>query len=142
MRDNNELKHRNIASGPDESSELQCSKLRVDRDIQVADDGRSLTVYLETWFDAGKKFNVDLSSDDAWLNLYATYDPFADTLKMAYTVETDTFSSTNDYYPTDNEALLVKAMITEHIQNEYRQTPQEFCQEVTDENNIQMGGQA
>lgn len=132
------LRMKYLAAG---DHELQRTELKVDSDIQIADDGRSLTVYLETWFDAGKKFGVDLSAEDAWLNMYATYGPFADTLEMAYTVETDTFSSTNKYFPTDNEARLVKAMIREHIRNEYGQTPQEFCQEAIKDNDMEMGGQ-
>ena len=122
------------------NNEFERADLRVDRDIQT--DGRSLTVYLEIWFDAGKKFNVDLSGDNTWLNLYAVYDPFADALEMAYMVETDTGSTTKDYVPTENEVKIIKTMITEAIKSEYGQTPQEFCQEAMNENTMEIGGPA
>lgn len=121
-------------------NELERHDLRVDGDIQISDDGRSLTAYLETWFNADKKFHEDLSADDTWLNLYATYDPFKDTVEMHYTVETDDFSSTNDYHPTENEERIVKELIRSKIREEYDQSPQEFCREFSD-NDIQMGGQ-
>lgn len=121
-------------------NELERHDLQVDGDIQISDDGRSLTAYLETWFNADKKFHEDLSADDTWLNLYATYDPFKDTLEMHYTVETDDFSSTNDYHPTENEERIVKELIRSKIREEYDQSHQEFCHEFSD-NDIQMGGQ-
>lgn len=103
------------------------------------DTGSAVEVQLETWFDAGRKFGVDLSADDAWLNLYARYDPFKDTLAMAYEVSTDEVSEMYDYQPTVSEAELIKDMIAEKIQELYNQTPQEFCLAFSD-NDIQMGG--
>lgn len=119
--------------------EMERQDLRIDDDLQVSDDGCSVMVYLETWFDAEKKFQEDLSDDETWLNLYATYDPFADTLKMGYVVETATHYFSNDYQPTEGEERLVKDMITEKIRELYNQTPQEFCLAFSD-NDIQMGG--
>lgn len=121
--------------------EMQREDLRIDDDLQVSDDGCSVMVYLETWFDAEKKFQEDLSADDIWLNLYATYNPFTDTLKMGYIVETDTLYRSNDYQPTENESELVKGMIAEKIQELYHQTPQEFCLDADQDNTIQIGGQ-
>lgn len=120
--------------------EMQREDLRIDDDLQVSDDGCSVMVYLETWFDAEKKFQEDLSDDETWLNLYATYDPFADTLKMGYVVETATHYFSNDYQPTEGEERLVKDMITEKIRELYHQTSQEFCQDAGQDNSFQMEG--
>lgn len=120
--------------------EMQREDLRIDDDLQVSDDGCSVMVYLETWFDAEKKFQEDLSDDETWLNLYATYDPFADTLKMGYVVETATHYFSNDYQPTEGEERLVKDMITEKIRELYHQTPQEFCRDAGQDNSFQMEG--
>ena len=120
--------------------EMERQDLRIDDDLQVSDDGCSVMVYLETWFDAEKKFQEDLSDDETWLNLYATYDPFADTLKMGYVVETVTHYFSNDYQPTEGEERLVKDMITEKIRELYHQTPQEFCQDAGQDNSFQMEG--
>ena len=115
------------------NNEMESQDLRVDNDIQVSEDGHSIIAYLETWFDVERKFGVDLSAEDAWLNLNAMYDPFADKLVMAYEVSTD-----DNYTPTENEIALVKAMIAEKIQELYNQTPQEFCREVQQEDHLQM----
>ena len=102
--------------------------------------GSKIEFQLETWFDVGRKFGVDLSADDAWLNLFGSYDPFDESLAMAYEVSTDTNSEVHNYTPTESEAAVIKGMITEKIQELYQQTPQEFCREFSD-NDIQMGGQ-
>lgn len=120
------------------NNEMESQDLRVDNDIQVSEDGHSIIAYLETWFDAEKKFQEDLSDDETWLDLYATYDPFADTLTMGYVVETATHYFSNDYQPTEGEERLVKDMITEKIRELYHQTPQEFCREVQQEDHLQM----
>lgn len=121
--------------------EMQREDLRIDSDIQVDDTGSAIEVQLETWFDVEDKFSVDLSADDVWLNLYARYDPFKDTLEMTYTVSTDTGSEEKNYQPTENESELVKGLIAEKIQELYHQTPQEFCLDADQDNTIQIGGQ-
>lgn len=120
--------------------EMQREDLRVDPDIQIDDSGSKIEFQLETWFDVGRKFGVDLSADDAWLNLFGSYDPFDESLAMAYEVSTDTNSEVHNYTPTESEAAVIKGMITEKIQELYQQTPQEFCREFS-ENDIRMGGQ-
>ena len=121
--------------------EMERGDLQVGDDIQVSDDGKSIVAYLEAWLDAEKKFNEELGRYEAWLNMYAIYDPFADTLKMPYTVNLDTGSKENQYFPTENEEKLVKDLIAEKLQAVYGQTPQEFCQSFSDDNNMEMGGQ-
>lgn len=123
-----------------ENNELERSDIRVGDDMQVdCDIGQEITAYLETWFDVDKKFGTDTASDDdKWLNLYAKYNPFEDTLRLEYTVTTATAYEDGDYKPTEDEAKLIKEMITEKIRDEYGQTPQEFCLSVTED--IGMGG--
>lgn len=112
-----------------ESNELERSDIVVSRDMDIDSEiGREITCYLETWFDVDKKFGTDTSSDDdKWLNLYAKYNPFEDTLRLEYVVTTSSTYEDGDYEPTDEEAKLIKEMITEKISQEYGQTPQEFC---------------
>ena len=108
--------------------------MQVDCDI-----GQEITAYLETWFDVDRKFGTDTASEDGkWLNLYAFYNPFADTLRLEYTVSTDDSWECHDYEPTEDEAKLIKEMITEKIRDDYGQTPQEFCLSVTED--MGMGG--
>lgn len=112
-----------------DNNELERSDIVVSRDMDIdCDIGQEITAYLETWFDVDKKFGTDTASqDDKWLNLYAKYNPFADTLRLEYTVTTDTTYDEGEYEPTENEAKLIKEMMTEKILEEHGLTPQEFC---------------
>lgn len=58
--------------------------IAIDHDMEVdCDEGREITVYIETWFDVDKKFHIDTASDDdTWLNMYGRYNPFDDTLRI------------------------------------------------------------
>ena len=81
-------------------------------------------------FDVDKKFHIDTASDDdTWLNMYGRYNPFDDTLRIECEFSRQESSSYFDYEPTKDEAQLVKDMIAEKIQEDYHQTPQEFCEE-------------
>lgn len=126
-----------------ENKELERSDIVVDHDMQVDTDvGQEILAYLETWFDVDEKFGVHTADNDStWLNMYARYNPFEDTLRIECEIDTDD-SSTNryfDYEPTASEAQLIKDMITQKIKDEYGQTPQEFCEETCDEDQS-MGG--
>lgn len=114
-----------------ENMELERQDIAIDSDMEVdCDIGRQITCYVETWFDVDKKFGTDTASDDdKWLNLYAKYNPYEDTLRLEYTVTTADTYETGEYEPTENESKLIKDMIAEKIREEYHQTPQEFCEE-------------
>lgn len=122
-----------------DTPELTRDMLVVDRDMEVDYDiGHQITCYLETWFDVDKKFGTDTAADDdKWLNLYAKYDPFADTLRLEFTVTTADSCEEGEYVPTDAESQLIKDMIAEKLREEYGQTPKEFCEDV---GGIEIGG--
>ena len=64
-----------------DNMELERSDLAIDRDMQVdCDIGQEILVYIETWFDVDKKFGISTQADDALLNMYGRYNPYADTL--------------------------------------------------------------
>lgn len=119
--------------------ELTRTMFEVDRDMEVdCDIGHQITCYFETWFDVDKKFGTDTAADDdKWLNLYAKYDPFADTLRLEFTVTTADSCEEGEYVPTDAESQLIKDMISEKLREEYGQTPKEFCEDV---GGIEIGG--
>lgn len=122
-----------------ENNELEQKDIAVDSDMEVdCDIGQEITAYIETWFDADKKFGIDTASEDGtWLNMYAKYNPFADTLRIECEISRDSGSSYFDYEPTENESQFIKDMITEKLMQTHGQTPQEFCEDVGD---ITMGG--
>ena len=89
-----------------------------------------ITVVFRCWFDADKKFALHINdTDDVWLNMYGKYDPYADTLRIECEIDKLDGCVYFDYVPTDAESQLIKDMITQKIREEYRQTPQEFCEE-------------
>ena len=113
--------------------ELERGDIAIDRDMDVdCDIGQEITVYIETWFDVDKKFGVHTSADEGtWLNMYGKFNPFEDTFRIECEISWENGSSYFDYEPTPAEAQLIKDMITEKIKEEYDQTPQEFCEEIT-----------
>ena len=126
-----------------DNKELERKDLAVDADMQVDEDiGHEILAYLETWFDVDKKFNIHTAEDDGtWLNMYARYNPFEDTLRIECEIDTDDSNPNQyfDYEPSAGEEQLIKYMITQKIEEIYGQTPQEFCEDACDEDQT-MGG--
>ena len=112
-----------------ENLELERSDIRVHHDMEVdCDIGQQITAYIETWFDVSRKFGSQAQLQDGeWLNLYAKYNPFEDTLRLECEVSRESGSTWFDYTPTDAESRLIKDMITETIRDVHKQSPQEFC---------------
>lgn len=118
-----------------ENNELERKDIVVDRDMDVdCENATEITAYLETWFDVDKKFGINTKSDDdVWLNMYAKYNPFEDTLRIECEIDNPKGSEYFDYTPTEAEAKLIKAMIAETIKVEYGQMPQKFCEQFQNE---------
>ena len=110
------------------NNELTREDIAIDRDMDVdCDIGQEITAYIETWFDVDKKFGTDTSDDDVWLNMYAKYNPFKDTLRIECEIDKPL------------ESQFIKEMIAEKIKECYDQTPQEFCDSAYNED-ISIGG--
>ncbi len=118
-----------------ENNELERKDIVVDRDMDVdCENATEITAYLETWFDVDKKFGTNTKDDDdVWLNMYAKYNPFDDSLRIECEIDKPKGSEYFNYTPTEAEAKLIKDMIAETIKAEYEQTPQEFCGQFHDE---------
>lgn len=114
-----------------ENNEFERKDIVVDRDMDVdCENAAEITAYLETWFDVDKKFGTNTKdNDDVWLNMYAKYNPFDDTLRIECEIDKPKGSEYFDYTPTEAEAKIIKDMIAETIKAEYGQTPQEFCKD-------------
>ena len=124
------------------NTELERKDMVIDRDMEVdCDEGTQITAYIETWFDVDKKFMMHTDADEGtWLNMYAKYNPFEDTLRIECVISRDDGDQYFDYSPTKAESDLIKEMIAEKINELHGQTPQEFCDEFTEQSNIEMGG--
>ena len=125
-----------------DNNELECKDMVIGRDMEVdCDEGRQITAYIETWFDVDKKFLVHTDADKGtWLNMYAKYNPFEDTLRIECVISRDDGEQDFEYNPTKAESDLIKEMLTEKIKLLHNMTPQEFCDSFTEESNIEMGG--
>lgn len=114
-----------------EKNEFERKDIVVDRDMDVdCENATEITAYLETWFDVDKKFGTSTKDDDdVWLNMYAKYNPFDDTLRIECEIDKPKGSECFDYTPTEAEERLIKDMIAEKIKSEYGQTPKDFCKD-------------
>ena len=122
------------------NNELTREDIAIDRDMDVdCDIGQEITAYIETWFNVDKKFGTDTSDDDVWLNMYAKYNPFKDTLRIECEIDKPLESEYFDYEPTESESQFIKEMIAEKIKECYDQTSQEFCDSAYNED-ISIGG--
>ena len=125
------------------NNEFERNDIAIDREMEVdCDIGQEITVYIETWFDADKKFGTHTNGDDgSWVNMYGKYNPFADTLRIEVELIQTMTSLTN--------GLTMKAdhcRIAAHQEHDCRentemhgQTPQEFCNDVLGEE-MTIGG--
>lgn len=120
-----------------ENNELERSDIAVDRDMEIDDDSRTITVYLETWFDVDKKFGLHTADEDeTWVNMYGIYNPFSDTLEIACEIDRVNGNESFAYTPTPSEAQLIKDMIAEKIKGIHGQTPQEFFDDHNETDNL------
>lgn len=111
------------------NGEFERIDLAADPDIQISDDGRKIEFYLETWFDVDAKFGTDTRyDDDAWINLYAVYDPYTQALEVMYIIDRPDDAEVHAYEPTKGEADLIVQLLNEKIYELYKETPLEFCE--------------
>lgn len=114
--------------------ELERDDIKVDREMEIdPDNSFHLRVYLETWFDVIKKFDlIPWEDDDTSLDLYAIYNPTTDYLICEYVIKDANGETYELYTPTDDESKLIKEMIAETIMQEHGMTPTEFVCELED----------
>ena len=124
--------------------QLEKKDIAIDVDIQLRDENpQEIVAYIETWFDVDKKFMVDTTDDSTWVNMYGSYNPFKDSLKIECVISSDDDAQEFIYNPTKQESDLIKQMIADKIKQVFGQTPQEFCndtQEPIQQEEITMGG--
>ena len=118
--------------------ELERKDIRIDPEVQVDDDDlKQINFMIDAFFEVDKKFGIHINDeDDAWLNIWCSYNPFEDELAIQCQISRGTENDEwFDYEPTKEESKLIKDMLAEHIEKRYKQTPEEFCQSVweTDE---------
>lgn len=115
-------------------NEFERHNLEIDREMELSDDNpHQIVVYIETWFDVDKKFNIHTDADEGtWLNMYGKYDPYADTLHIDCVISSDDSEETFSYEPTESESALIKSMIAEKIRQVWDKTPLEFCESLQD----------
>ena len=87
-----------------QNNERERNDIRIDRDMKVDDDGRQITAYIETGLAVDKQFCIHTANEDTtWLNLYAQYNPFEDTLRLFGEISRKDGSESFEYTPTKAE---------------------------------------
>lgn len=88
--------------------------MEIREELEFGDDPRYIEAYVETRFDVDRKFGLRTATDDnAWVNLYARYNPFENDLKIAYVISTDDSGFERTYQPTDAETKMMTKLIEE-----------------------------
>lgn len=98
--------------------EFEKHHLRVDRDFDI--DHNDIVVYLETWFDVDEKFCINTRDTENWVNFYAYYNPFIQTLQLIYIIENsdcEFLPDVREYIPSNQEQNLIIQMIEEACKN-------------------------
>lgn len=81
-------------------------------DFELEFDKQRILFPIECWFDVDKKFGINTHGyDGVWVNLYATYNPCTNEVKIPFTVDADDGTFEREYIPTDTEReVFVKLM--------------------------------
>lgn len=102
---------------------LEYGDVRADRELEIADDNETIMAYIETWFDAGKKFGVELDSPEESIDMYAFLNPWEDTPirnPITYIIKRNDGSSEEHFYsPSASEAELIRDAIVDAVREEY-----------------------
>ena len=123
------------------NNELECHDICVDGEFETnMCDTHEIITYLEIYFDVDKKFDLNINDEDGtWLNMYAIFNPFDDTLKINCIISREDNEESFNYTPSESEAALIKQLITEKVYAECGLSPKEYCNQFID-NGQTMGG--
>ena len=76
----------------------------IHEDLEVSVDNQYITALIETQFDVDKKFRINVSeAEDAWVNLYADYNPVTESIKVFYYIDSFKENYEREYIPTEDE---------------------------------------
>ena len=116
------------------NKEFERKDICVSSDIEISDDNpHEIIAYLETRFDVDKKFGLNINDEDGtWLNMYAFFNPFEDTLRIQCIISRDDSEETFDYTTTQTESEIIKDLIEETLCQYHAQTPKGFCLGIKD----------
>lgn len=79
----------------------------ISEDLELNAELQTIFVPMEPWFDPDRKFGIRVSNDDnAWVNLYADFNPMTGELHVYYNIDTYQFAYEREYIPTDEEKEL------------------------------------
>ncbi len=108
-------------------------------DLEINDDRSGVSSYIETWFDADKKFGTNVNNDcDSWVNFYAEYFPESRELKCEYFVDTPYDNKCYSYIPTEKEKELIVSLMEEYCQKEENMSISEFIESVNNDINMSL----
>ena len=76
----------------------------IHEDLELSVDNQFITALIETQFDVDKKFGINvLKDEDAWVNLYAGYNPVTESFKVLYYIDSFKENYEREYISTEEE---------------------------------------
>ena len=101
--------------------------IEIREDIELDIEHSNIFVVMEEWFDADKKFGINVNDNDGvWVNIYATYHPFTKEIRMFYDIDTDEGVYEREYIPTDEEKELLVQQIEQVCEQQTKMSCKEF----------------
>ena len=101
--------------------------IEIREDIELDIEHSNIFVVMEEWFDADKKFGINVNNNDSvWLNIYATYHPFTKEIRMFYDIDTEEGVYEREYIPTDEEKELLVQQIEQVCEQQTKMSCKEF----------------
>lgn len=103
-----------------EIGELTRRDIVIDPDMNIEDDGKTITAYIETWFDTDQKFGVRIAEEpETWINFYASYNVETGGFETLYEIDRPEGSEWHSYSATENEKHLIITMMDECCHTHY-----------------------
>lgn len=99
----------------------------ISEDMELNMELQTIFVPMEPWFDPDKKFGIHVSNDDnAWVNLFADYNPVTGELHVYYNIDTYQNAYEREYIPTDEESELFVNRIEQACMKQNHMNCREF----------------
>lgn len=99
----------------------------ISEDMELNPELQSIFVPMETWFNADKKFGINVANDDnAWVDVFTDYNPATKELHMYYAIDTYKQVYEREYIMTDEERNMITNYIEQQCQKKYQMSCMEF----------------
>lgn len=105
---------------------LEESDMLIKENFEYDFEKQRMFFCIEAWFDVDKKFGVNTAElDGVWVNLYSTYNPCTQEIRILYTVDAEDGTFDREYIPTDEEKELFRKLMEQACEHRKNMTCRE-----------------